>query len=65
MSINTRYAGFEPAIPVDNVNIFPVYYSPNTTSGYRYCSYNTSQPATNKYRDVPPASIPRFRLFTR
>ena len=65
MCIHMRYAGFEPAIPVDSVNIFPVYYSQNTPPDWNSLSDNTSQLAANKYRDVPPASIPRFRLFTR
>jgi hypothetical protein len=60
-----RYAGFEPAIPVDSVNIVAVYYSHTTTAAFRILSATTLQSAANKYADVVAASISWFRLFTR
>jgi len=65
MNLHMRYAGFEPTIPVDSVNIFPVYYSHNTTAACNSLSGSTLQHAGNKYTDVRAASIPRFHLFTR
>jgi len=65
MCIHMRYGGFEPAIPVDNVNIFAVYYSQNTTAACHNLSATTLQPAANKYTAVPASSVPWFRLFTR
>jgi hypothetical protein len=44
-----RYAGFEPAIPVDSVNIVVVYYSRITTAACHTLSATTLQPAANKY----------------
>jgi hypothetical protein len=60
-----RHAGFEPAIPLDNVNIFAVCYSHNTTADGRSHSATTLQPAANKYTAVAAAPVPRFRLSTR
>ena len=65
MCIHKGHAGFEPTIPVDSVNIFPVYYSHNTTAACNSLSGTTLQPAANKYTAVRAASISRFHLFTR
>jgi hypothetical protein len=55
--IHMRYAGFQPAITVDSVNIFAVYYSHNTSS--------ILQRAATTYTPCRAAFVPRFRLFTR
>jgi hypothetical protein len=60
-----RYGGFEPTIPVDNVNNFAVYYSHNTTAACHNLSATTLQLTANKYTAVPASSIPWIRLFTR
>jgi hypothetical protein len=64
MCIHMRYAELEPAIPVDSVNIFAVFYSHNTTAACHILSA-TTLPAASKYTAVPAASVPWFRLFTR
>jgi len=64
MCIHMPYAGFEPAIPVNSVNIFAVCYRHNTTAACHNLSATTLQPAANKYTAVPATSIPWFRLFT-
>jgi hypothetical protein len=58
-----RYAGFEPAIPVDSVNIVAVYYSRTTTAACHTSSSTTLLPAANKYAVGAAESIPWFRLF--
>jgi hypothetical protein len=56
------YAGFEPAILVDSVNIFAVYYSHNTTAA---CFSPTLEPTEYKRTAVPAAFFPWFRFSTR
>jgi hypothetical protein len=65
MCIQMCYAGFKPAIPVDNVNIFAVYYRHNTTGACNNSSTTTLQPAANKYTADRASPIPWFRSFTR
>jgi hypothetical protein len=59
------YAEFEPAIPVDSVNIFAVYYRHTTRAACHNLPATTLQRAAKKYAAVPAPSVPSFLLFTR
>lgn len=64
MYIHMHYAVFKPAIPVESVNIFAVYYSHNPTAACHSLS-TTLQPAASKYPAVAAASIPWVHLLAR
>ena len=65
MCIHMRYAGFEPAIPVNSVNTFAVYHSHNTTAACHNLSATSLHRAANKCTAGRAASAPWFRLFAR
>jgi hypothetical protein len=65
MCIHMRYEGLKPAISVDSVKIFAVYYRHNTTDACHNLSTTTLHRAANKSTDVPAAPVPWLRLFTR